>query len=132
MFAGFIVENDNSVSIRHGERLEASRVLGRLRGRMRANVLRGRLRTVESVIYAVLDGEGVLLDTRTGVYFGLDAVGTRIWELLAPGATLDELVHQLLDEYDVDGQRLTTDVEVFVRTLAAKGLITEAQAERGE
>jgi hypothetical protein len=99
---------------------------------MRANILRGRLRTAESVIYAILDGEGVLLDTHSGVYFGLDAVGTRIWELLGPGATQEEIVRQLLDEYDVDELQLAPDVEDFLQTLASKALIMEAHPERGE
>ncbi len=90
--------------------------------------LQGKLSTAESVVYAVLDGEGVLLDTRTGVYFGLDGVGTRIWELLDASPTCDEIVRQLLVEYEVDEPRLSADVTEFLHTLVTRGLVKEASA----
>ena len=49
-----------------------------------------------------LDGEAVLLDLASGTYFGLDAVGTRIWELLDQRQPLAAILDAILDEYDVE------------------------------
>ena len=43
-----------------------------------------------SVICRELSGETVLLNLESGVYYGLDAVGTRVWQLLMQGRTIAE------------------------------------------
>ena len=77
----------------------------------------------ESVVHAVLGEETVLLDPDSGIYYGLDAVGSRIWGLLAQGATEHEIVRALLLEYQVDCVQVRDDVEQFLRVLASKRLI---------
>jgi hypothetical protein len=86
------------------------------------NTAAPRICTDESVVDAVLGDEAVLLNVQSGVYFGLNAVGTRIWELLIEGATQEDIVGRLLDEYDVEPEQLRTDIEGFMQVLAAKGL----------
>jgi hypothetical protein len=81
-----------------------------------------KITTSESVVDAVLGDEAVLLNIQSGVYFGLNAVGTRIWELLVQGTTQEEIVDRLRNEYDAEPAQLRTDVEGFVQSLAAKGL----------
>ena len=62
------------------------------------------------VIVTELDGEAVLLNLDTKLYFSLNATGVRIWKLLAEGLTLgqigDRLFHALLVERDVDSMVL--------------------------
>jgi hypothetical protein len=84
-----------------------------------------RLMSNESVVEAVLGNEAVLLNVHSGVYFGLDAVGTRIWQLLKQGSTEEALVDQLFKEYAVDRAQLRADIRGFVQALAAKGLAQE-------
>ena len=84
-----------------------------------------KLTVNESVVHAVIDDEAVLLNVETGVYFGLDAVGARIWELLTQGATEADIVNQLLVEYDVSPAQVGKDVREFVHVLASKGLTRE-------
>jgi hypothetical protein len=76
-----------------------------------------------SVVFAELEGEAVLLDTETGIYFGLDEVGTRIWQLLSGGAAQQEVVAALHQEYDVAEARLRADVAAFMEALVSKGLV---------
>ena len=76
-----------------------------------------------SVVSAELDGEAVLLNVESGVYFGLDQVGTRIWQLLGAGASEREIVDRLVDEYDVDAQQLQADLGGFLDLLIAKSLV---------
>ncbi|HEU5317225.1 MAG TPA: PqqD family protein [Chloroflexota bacterium] len=82
-----------------------------------------RLIPSPSVVSADLDNTAVLLNVETGVYFGLDAIGTRIWALLGDGAPPERIVDALLDEYEVERSRLSDDVDAFIAALVAKGLL---------
>jgi hypothetical protein len=84
--------------------------------------VRQQLLVDESVICAELDGELVLLHVRTGSYFGLNALGTQIWALLANGADEDTIIRELLHQYDVTPATLRADVTAFLSLLVEKGL----------
>jgi hypothetical protein len=86
-----------------------------------------RRRTVlnETVVSAELDDEVVLLNVETGTYFGLDAIGSRIWRLLAQGAAEGDILERLLAEYDVEPAQLRSDLSGFLGVLTAKGLVRQ-------
>lgn len=71
-----------------------------------------------------LGGEAVLLDLKSESYFGLDAVGTRIWHLVEQDGHLEVVHATLLDEYDVDAARLEHDLKELIGQLATTGLVT--------
>jgi hypothetical protein len=75
------------------------------------------------VLCRVLDGEAVLLDLASGKYFGLNRVGTRIWELIAEGRAYAELRAVLLQEFEVQGEALDSDLAGLVAELSERGLI---------
>lgn len=77
----------------------------------------------ESVLFRDLDGEAVLLETGSGRYYGLNEVGTRMWSLLQIHGEIGAVCRALLTEYDVTEDRLREDLEGFVETLAARGLL---------
>jgi hypothetical protein len=70
-----------------------------------------------------VDGEMVILDLESGTYYGLDPVGARAWALLAAGHTLDETCAALLEEYEVEPERLARDIRALADALAAQGLV---------
>ena len=65
----------------------------------------------------------VLLDTQSGTYFGLNAVGSRIWELASEPYRIQDVVTVLLDEFAVSKEQLERDVLHFVNSLFQKSLI---------
>lgn len=75
------------------------------------------------VMFQDLGGESILLDMNGSEYFGLDAVGTRFWELLAAGNDLDSAVARLLEIYDVDEATLRSDLDALVAELQGAGLL---------
>jgi hypothetical protein len=83
-----------------------------------------RLRVAENVVSRDLADESVLLNLDTGTYFGLDAVGTRLWHLLAEHGSPESAVETLLTEYDVDAPRLQKDVDTLIDQLIDKKLLT--------
>lgn len=93
--------------------------------------LRGRLGRPAHIMSTTRQGETVLLDTVRGRYHTLNDVGTRVWELLADGTTLDAIVARVRREYDVPRVGGVDPVEQDVRTLlthlrAAGLLVTES------
>jgi hypothetical protein len=83
-----------------------------------------RLRIADDVVFRDLAGESVLLNLSTGTYFGLDAVGTRLWHLIAEYGSTALVLETLLAEYDVDAIRLQKDLDALIEQLLAKGLLT--------
>jgi hypothetical protein len=77
----------------------------------------------DAVLHQQLEDEIVLLHLETEQYYGLDEVGSRVWQLLREHRTVDPIVAALLDEYEVDEATLRTDVERLLDELADLGLI---------
>jgi len=68
--------------------------------------------------------ETVILHFTAGTYFGLDEVGTRIWQLVQTPRSVREIRDTLLEEYDVDEERCARAVHSLLDSLAGHGLIT--------
>ena len=77
----------------------------------------------ENIVHKKVGDETVLLNFDLGVYYGLDPVGTRVWELLAEGKTAAEIVEVMLGEYEIDRDTLSRDVDALLAELAARQLI---------
>jgi hypothetical protein len=82
-----------------------------------------RVTVPDSVLFRDLDGEAVLLETRTGQYYGLNEVGTRMWSLLHLHGEVEAVCTALLAEYDVPELSLREDLAKLIEALAARGLI---------
>jgi hypothetical protein len=76
-----------------------------------------------SVIYKKVGDEAVLLQIERGIYYGLDAVGTRIWELLAEGKSQEEARDAIVEEYDVDADTADRDIAALIGELLLHGLV---------
>lgn len=76
------------------------------------------------VISQEVSGETVLLDLESENYFGLDEVGTRIWQLIKETNDLNAIFNTLLEEYEVTEERLQQDITVLLTEIEGLGLIT--------
>jgi hypothetical protein len=76
------------------------------------------------VLFRALDAEAVLLNLKSGVYFGLNPVGTRAWQLLAEHRTLGRVCDVMLDEYEVERDVLERDLLELGHQLQDAGLAT--------
>ena len=77
----------------------------------------------EQVLFRDLGGESVLLHLGSGLYFGLDEVGTLIWTLLSEGRSLGEIQEHVLAHYDATAQQVEADVHRIVDELCDSGLL---------
>lgn len=70
-----------------------------------------------------LSGEAAILNLKNGVYYGLDPVGARIWNLIQEPKTVNEIRDAILEEYDVDPDLCESDLFKLLQKLAEEGLI---------
>lgn len=70
-----------------------------------------------------LAGESILMSLRTGMYYGLDEVGARVWELVREPRLVSDIRDVIAGEYEVERDRCERDILALLRDLAAQGLI---------
>jgi len=75
------------------------------------------------IISSDMDGETVMMSIENGEYYGINPIGSRIWELLEHPVTLSEICELLLKKYDVDANQCQTEVLKFANHLFEKKLI---------
>jgi hypothetical protein len=88
-----------------------------------------KIQLPKDVVWTKLGEEVAILDSQSGTYFGLDAVGSRIWCLMADGMAIDGVVSILLSEYGVDEQRIRNDLRELIEQLAARSLVKISEDE---
>ncbi|OGR60171.1 MAG: hypothetical protein A2X36_12105 [Elusimicrobia bacterium GWA2_69_24] len=80
----------------------------------------------EHVAWRKVAGEAVILDVDTAVYYSLNGVGLRIWELLGERKPEAEILDAITSEYDAPRQRIAEDLERLLRRLKKEGIIAPA------
>ena len=80
----------------------------------------------ERVLVERIEEETVLLDLDSGLYFALNEVGARVWELCDGERSLDEIVAVVTNEYDVEPDTARADVTELLEQLAGERLLTPA------
>lgn len=83
------------------------------------------------VLVRHLDGESVLLNLETERYFGLDATGTRMWELITSQPDIDQAFQKLRDEFEVDPDELRRHLTELLTSLVENGLLSTTPADVG-
>lgn len=76
------------------------------------------------VIARQVGDDFVILDLASGTYYGLNAVGGRMWQFLAEGRTLSDVCERMLAEYEVTRADVERDVSALVQALLSKQLIS--------
>ena len=84
----------------------------------------------EDVVFTVVDDEAVLLDQKSGQYFGLDNVGTHMWSLLTEHGQLAPVYEAFLAKYDVNEEQLEQDLIQFVDELVERELLLVVETEQ--
>lgn len=90
-----------------------------------------RLIATKRHVACTVSGEVVILHLDEGVYYGLNAVGTRVWQLLDQPRRVDEIIDALVAEFDVDRERCAADVRELIEQLVSRGLVTLGSEESG-
>ncbi|MES2355952.1 MAG: lasso peptide biosynthesis PqqD family chaperone [Pseudomonadota bacterium] len=70
-----------------------------------------------------MDGEVVMMSIELGEYFGINSVGSRIWELLESKQSISEICKHICDEYEVDSEQCQLDVLAFTNDMLARNIV---------
>jgi hypothetical protein len=65
----------------------------------------------------------VILDLDSGIYYGLDDVGTFVWKLIQEPKVLSDISTAVLEEYTVDGERCLQDLRALFAEMSERDLI---------
>lgn len=85
--------------------------------------LETRLKRRPDLVASNMDGETVMLDMESGQYFGMDAIGSVIWDKLQMPTSVADLCHALQAEFEVDAKTCEQDVSEFLQELVENGLL---------
>jgi Coenzyme PQQ synthesis protein D (PqqD) len=78
-----------------------------------------------------LNDEVAILNLQSAMYFGLDEVGAFIWQALNEPRPMSEICSMVLDSFEVDTERCSTDVFNFITKLEKEGLVELEEASGG-
>ena len=84
------------------------------------------VRWSDDQLAAAVDDEVVILSVERGSYYGLDDIGSDIWERLAQPIRVDDLCQALTNKYDADSAVIRSDVLQLLERLVSEGLVLVA------
>ena len=82
----------------------------------------------DSIPTGEIDGELVALDLDSGHCFGMDRIGSAIWQIAAEPITIGAIADELVVRHDVDRARCVADILPFIEQLLAEGLLRQLPA----
>lgn len=74
-------------------------------------------------VSSTVEGEAVILNVETGVYYGLNAVGAWVWDAIQTPKTVAQIHEDLVTEFEVDPAQGEQDLVALLEDLAAASLI---------
>ena len=75
------------------------------------------------MVASKMDGETVMMSLGNSEYYGLNEIGSRIWDIITEKIQVDKLIELLTNEYDVAHDACEEDVMFFLDRLQEKGLL---------
>ena len=85
--------------------------------------LSSKLKIAKDILVRELEGEAVLLNIQTGVYFGLDKTATATWQLMQKQKDLQGVLDSLLKDYEIDKKTCQDDLLKFASNLQKNAIV---------
>jgi hypothetical protein len=74
-------------------------------------------------VFVEVDGEFIILNTDTGMYYGLEDVGAHLWRQLQQPTAVADLCAAVRSDYDVDAARCERDITALLAQMTTEGLV---------
>ena len=81
------------------------------------------IRRGEELVASDLEGETVMMSVQSGMYYGLDSIGSRVWQLIEQPRSVSELCDILLQEYAVERAQCERDVIALLNEMHGEGIV---------
>lgn len=83
----------------------------------------------EHVVADVVEGEAVIINVATSIYYGTRGLGGWVWEQLAAGRSDADLVQAIVERYAVDPAQVRADLDAFIASVLSEGLMREGAGQ---
>ncbi|MGE0489837.1 MAG: PqqD family protein [Vulcanimicrobiota bacterium] len=83
----------------------------------------------EQIAAKVLDGEAILINLDTGVYYSLDGAGATLWQLVECGCPLEQLGAELAHIYGVSQALVEADLVEVLEQMRQETLVLEGEGD---
>ncbi|MTK63719.1 MAG: PqqD family protein [Methanobacterium sp.] len=77
----------------------------------------------DDIISCELDGEAAILTMNDGIYYGLNPIGAKIWNLIQKPIKINEIISVIMKEYNVETERCQIDIQTLINDLLNHGLV---------
>lgn len=74
-----------------------------------------------------LGGDATVVTWKNDIYYGLDPVGKRVWQLIQEPVTVAQIRDVMKAEYDVEASQLEADIRDLLEQLVEQGLVEITQ-----
>lgn len=81
------------------------------------------IRRNPEIVHSDMDGETVMMSINEGNYYGLNGVGSQIWDLLEQEMSMDAICTELLRSFDVEEEQCRSEVLAFLEEMACNKVI---------
>jgi hypothetical protein len=85
----------------------------------------------EEIAAKVIEGEAIIINLATGMYFSLDGVGALVWESLTDGHSVEEAIVVVTRRYQVQADQAATDVTRLANQFVTEGLMRRRSDQSG-
>lgn len=82
-----------------------------------------KIKKTDNFVASDIDGQAVMMSIENNKYFGMDEIGTSIWNLLEKSPRFEDLISALMNEYEIDIHTCEADTKEFLEHLIKYDLI---------
>jgi hypothetical protein len=75
----------------------------------------------------IIDGEAIIINLASGMYYSLDKTGALVWMLIGAGYSVEESANQLSGRFSVPVQRVRDDIDRLVNHLLEQNLVLASE-----
>ena len=88
------------------------------------SILNQKLSISENALTQEVNGEIVILHFESEFYYTLNAVGSKVWQLLAESENVETIIQQLVQIYQVNETPLRRNLTTFIKKLVKEELLS--------
>lgn len=81
------------------------------------------LKRGDDIVFNTLDDDIIMMSMKNGEYYGLDAIGTWIWDKIESPVSFEGLIKAIMLEFEVSEEDCINDVKDFLVSMNEKELI---------
>ena len=85
--------------------------------------LLSKVQQAPGVLFNQVDDDLVMMDIKSGNYFGINPVGAEIWNKMQGPISVQEIINQLLAEYDIDEATCRSETLAFIQQTLERGFL---------